>query len=133
MAQKHDGGSAQIRSTMVETLMAELIKQIHQIAKTLGAKFTFNDKAISIEDALSDTGLLPAISRRADQLCSLCLGYGIGISFEEAEKTTLGVKVVFDDVTPNSLRYVCIADVIAELINASPNKPVTPLDELMYD
>jgi hypothetical protein len=36
-------------------------------------------------------------------------------------------------VTPNSLRYLCIADVIAELINASPNKPVTPLDELMYD
>lgn len=113
--------------------MADLIKQIHQIAKTLGAKFTFNDKSISIEDALSETGLLPAISRRADQLCSLCLGYGIGISFEEAEKTTLGVKVVFDDVTPNSLRYLCIADVIAELINASPNKPVTPLDELMYD
>ncbi len=113
--------------------MAELIKQIHQIARALGAKFTFNDRAISIEDALSETGLLPAISRRADQLCSLCLGYGIGISFEEAEKTTLGVKVVFDDVTPNSLRYLCIADVIAELINASPNKPVTPLDELMYD
>ncbi len=111
----------------------ELIKQIHQIAKSLGANFTFNDRAISIEDALSETGLLPAISRRADQLCSLCLGYGIGISFEEAEKSTLGVKVVFDDVTPNTLRYLCIADVLNELINASANKPLTALDELMYD
>jgi intracellular multiplication protein IcmS len=127
------GGASKISITMVEAIMADLIKQIHQIARTLGAKFTFNDKSISIEEALSETGLLPAISRRADQLCSLCLGYGIGISFEEAEKTTLGVKVVFDDVTPNSLSYLCIADVIAELINASPNKPVTPLDELMYD
>jgi intracellular multiplication protein IcmS len=95
----------------------EMIKQIHQIAKKLGANFTFNDRAISIEEALSETGLLPAISRRADQLCSLCLGYGIGISFEEAEKSTLGVKVIFDDVTPNTLRYLCIADVINELIN----------------
>lgn len=111
----------------------ELIKQIHQIARALGANFTFNDKAISIEDALSETGLLPAIARRADQLCSLCLGYGIGISFEEAEKTTLGVKVTFDDVTPNTLRYLCIADVLNELINASTKKPLTPLDELMYD
>jgi intracellular multiplication protein IcmS len=118
---------------MVEGLIMELIKQIHIIAKALNANFTFNDRPITVEEALSETGLLPAISRRADQLCSLCLGYGIGISFEEAEKSILGVKVVFDDVTPNVLRYLCIADVISELINASPNKPHTPLDELMYD
>ncbi len=111
----------------------EIIKQIHQIARALKANFTFNDRAIPIEEALSETGLLPAISRRADQLCSLCLGYGIGISFEEAEKSMLGVKVIFDDITPNTLRYLCIADVLNEIINASPNKPLTPLDELMYD
>ena len=110
-----------------------LIENIHLIAKALNANFTFNDRAIPVEEALTDTGLLPAIARRADQLCSLCLGYGIGISFEETEKATLGVKVIFDDVTPNSLRYLCIADVLSELINASPNKPLTPLDELMYD
>jgi len=114
-------------------MSAELIKQIHKIAKALKANFTFNDRGISVEEALSETGLLPAISRRADQLCSLCLGYGIGISFEEAEKSMLGVKVVFDDITPNTLRFLCIADVINEMINASPNKPLTPLDELMYD
>ena len=113
--------------------MADLVKQIHQIAKTLGARFTFNDKAMSTEEALAETAFLPAIARRADQLCSLCLGYGIGVSFEEAEKATLGVKVVFDDVTPNTLRYLCITDIMAELMNSSPNKPVTPLDELMYD
>lgn len=111
----------------------DIIKQIHSIARTLGGNFTFNDRGITIEEALSETGLLPAIARRADQLCSLCLGYGIGISFEEAEKSILGVKVVFDDITPNTLRFLCIADVISELINSSPSKPITPLDELMYD
>ncbi len=87
-------------------------EKIHSIARALGANFTFNDKPISIEEALSETGLLPAIARRADQLCSLCLGYGIGITFEEADKSILGVKVTFDDVTPNVLRFLCIADVI---------------------
>lgn len=113
--------------------MVDLTKKIHSIARGLGANFTFNDKPMTIEEALSETGLLPAIARRADQLCSLCLGYGIGITFEEAEKSVLGVKVTFDDVTPNVLRFLCIADVINELIQASPAKPNTPLDELMYD
>lgn len=111
----------------------DINKKICAIARALGANFTFNDKPISIEDALSETGLLPAIARRADQLSSLCLGYGIGISFEEADKSILGVKVSFDDVTPNVLRFLCIADTINELIQASPVKPNTPLDELMYD
>lgn len=113
--------------------MVDITKKIHAIAQGLGANFTFNDKSISIEEALSETGLLPAIARRADQLCSLCLGYGIGITFEEADKSILGVKVTFDDVTPNVLRFLCIADVLNELILASPAKPNTPLDELMYD
>jgi len=92
-----------------------------------------NDRPISYEEVFKDTGLLPAIARRADQLCSLCLGYGIGISFDESEKSLLGVKVIFDDVTPNVLRYMCITDVVYELIQSSPNRDSTALDELMYD
>jgi len=108
-------------------------KKLIAIAKTLNANFTLNDRAISMEEVFADTGLLPAISRRADQLCSLCLGYGIGISFEEAEKSLLGVRVIFDDVTPNVLRFMCITDVLCELIQSGPSTGLTPLDELMYD
>lgn len=113
--------------------MADLAPGLIKIAKAMKANFTLNDRVISFEEVFKDTGLLPAISRRADQLCSLCLGYGIGISFDEAEKSLLGVKVVFDDVTPNVLRYMCITDVLYELINGAPNKDAAPLDELMYD
>ena len=95
--------------------------------------FTLNDRTISYDEVFKETGLLPAIARRADQLCSLCLGYGIGVSFDEAEKSLLGVKVTFDDVTPNVLRYMCITDVMFELKNASPSKDSIALDELMYD
>lgn len=111
----------------------EIAKSLSLICKSLNAKFYLNDKFISYDEVFADSGLLPAIARRADQLCSLCLGYGIGISFEESEKSLLGVRVIFDDVTPNVLRYMCITDVISELIQAGPSPDKTPLDELMYD
>ena len=103
------------------------------IAANMNAKFYLNDRFVSIEEVFADTGLLPALARRADQLSSLCLGYGIGVSFDEAEKSTLGVKVKFDESTPDVLRLLCIGDVISELMNSAPSKDVTPLDELMYD
>ncbi len=108
-------------------------KKLAAIAKALRASFTLHDRPINYEEVFSDTGLLPAIARRADQLCSLCLGYGIGISFDEAEKSLLGVRVIFDDVTPSVLRYMCITDVLCELIQTGPSLASTPLDELMYD
>lgn len=111
----------------------ELNKKLGSVARALGANFTLNDRPIAVEEVFSDTGLLPAIARRADQLCSLCMGYGIGISFDEADKSLLGVRVIFDDVTPNVLRLMCITDVICELMQAGPSLTMTPLDELMYD
>lgn len=111
----------------------DISKNSIQIAKALNANFVLNDKPIVYTEVFSDTGLLPAIMRRADQLCSLCLGYGLGVTFDEAENAMLGVRVVFDDVTPNVLRFMCITDVLCELIFSAPSQRETPLDELMYD
>lgn len=108
-------------------------KKLAAITKAMGANFTLNDKPITAEEVFAEAGLLPALSRRADQLSSLCLGYGIGVTFEEAEGSLLGVRVIFDDVTPNIIRLLCITDVINELVVASPSAASTPLDELMYD
>ncbi|CAM4428765.1 MAG: hypothetical protein LEGION0398_MBIBDBAK_00478 [Legionellaceae bacterium] len=110
-----------------------ITKKLIAIAKKLNANFTLNGRVLSLEEVFVDTGLLPAIARRAEQLCSLCLGYGIGISFEEEERSVLGVRVIFDDVTPNVLRLMCITDVLCELIQSGPSAALTPLDELMYD
>lgn len=114
--------------------MSEAIKKnLGLIAVALDAKFTLNDNFIALDEVFSETGLLPALSRRADQLCSLCLGYGIGVSFEESDKSLLGVKVIFDEVTPDVLRYMCITDVLQELIQSNTSEGKTALDELMYD
>lgn len=111
----------------------EMSSKLAAISRELKASFTLNGRTITYEEAFSDTGLLPAMARRADQLCSLCLGYGIGLSFEENDKALLGVRVSFDDVTPNVLRLLCLTDVLCELIHAGKSTTQTPLDELMYD
>lgn len=112
---------------------SRLSKQLMQIAKQLKCTFSFRDKPLSVTEVFSDIGLLPGLAKRADQLCALCLGYGIGANFEEAEGTMLGNKVNFDDVTPNILRYLCILDVLLEFQKASPSENVIVLDDLMYD
>ncbi|CAM2828367.1 type IV secretion IcmS family protein [Legionella worsleiensis] len=108
-------------------------KCMGMIAAGLNAKFYLNDRFVSYDEVFADTGLLPAIVRRADQLCSLCLGYGLGATFDETEGALLGLRVVFDEVTPNVLRLLCMTDVVNELIQGGPSRDYTPLDELMYD
>lgn len=110
-----------------------LSKCMIKIATAMNAKFYLNDRFVSYEEVFSFQGLLPAFARRADQLCSLCLGYGLGIRLEDKEGALLGIEVVFDEVTPNSLRLLCMTDVMNELIVGGPSKDYTPLDELMYD
>ena len=111
----------------------DISKSMSLIAAGMNAKFYLNDRFVSFDEVFLDTGLLPAIARRADQLCSLCLGYGLGVSFNEAENALLGSRVVFDSVTPNVLRLLCMTDVVNELIQGGPSRDYTPLDELMYD
>lgn len=111
----------------------DISKSMALIAAHMNAKFYLNDRFVGYEEVFSPTGLLPALARRADQLCSLCLGYGLGMSFEEAEDAMLGRRVVFDEVTPNALRLLFITDVLNEIIQGGVTKDYTPLDELMYD
>lgn len=111
----------------------DIPRSMAMIANAMNAKFYLNSGFLSYEDVFSYTGLLPAIARRADQLCSLCLGYGLGVSFSDAEEGLLGSRVVFDEVTPNVLRLLCMTDVLSELIQGGPSKDYTPMDELLYD
>lgn len=107
--------------------------QVAAIAKELGCKYTLKGNEVAPKDAFADRALLPAIMRRADQLCSFCLGYGLGVDFSRADGTMLGVTVNFDDKGPSALRLLCAADVLVELVQNAPNSQVVALDELMLD
>ncbi|MDR1057020.1 MAG: type IV secretion protein IcmS [Coxiellaceae bacterium] len=108
-------------------------KVLCDLTNTMNVEFMLNNKPISSKEVFADTGLLPAIARRADQLCLLCLGYGIGVSFIEAEGALLGAKVQFDEVTPNVLRLLCFYDVVNEIVEMADTRNQVSLDELMYD
>lgn len=102
-------------------------------ARLMGGQFSLNGRPLTMEEVFSTSGLLPGIARRADQLSSLCLGYGIGATFDEEEGSALGIKVTFDDITPNALRLLCLIDVLSELMKGTSRGEVTALDQLMYD
>lgn len=113
--------------------MTDLTSSLCRLAETTKAKFTFCGKPISYTEIFSATGLLPSMVQRADKLCSLCMGYGVGATFVETEKSLLGVKVQFDDITPDVIRLLYLYDVILEIVKMAPSPDQVVLDELMYD
>lgn len=114
-------------------MAADIPTQMIKVARMMHGQYSLNGRLMTMEEVFAPNGLLAGIARRADQLSSLCLGYGIGVTFEEAEGTALGVKAVFDDITPNALRLLCLIDVLNELMRGTPKGGVTSLDQLMYD
>lgn len=113
--------------------MINLEKKLTSIAKQMKVNFTLKSSVIMHKEIFSDTGLLPGLTKRADQLAQLCLGYGLGATYEDVEGALLGVKVNFDEFTPEVLRLLCILDVLNELVKMSPTRGEVALDELMYD
>ncbi len=115
-------------------MINEKFKQrLESLVKNIGSQFTLKGRLLTPSEIMSDTGMLPGLTKRADQLASLCLGYGLGATYEDQEKALLGKKVNFDEFTPNVLRIFCIADVLFEMIRNAPSKDTVSLDELMYD
>lgn len=113
--------------------MEELIEKLGVISKKMGVTFTLKGSPIVASEIFSATGLLPGLAKRADQLSSLCFGYSLGATYEDAEKSLLGNTVTYDTFTPDILRVFCIVDVMLEIVRNSSDKKVVSLDELMYD
>lgn len=107
--------------------------KIMAVAKTLGKVYTLKGEQLQLEDVFSDTGLLPGIARRADQIASMCFGYGLGATFEDEESSMLGKRVIFDEFTPDALRIFCMIDVLLEIVKGNDTGGVVNMDELLYD
>ena len=110
-----------------------IVAEIIAIAKAMNCKFTVKGEEITPEKAFSSVGLLPAVMRRADQLSSFCMGYGLGVTFERSDNSMLGVAVQFDNKIAISLRLLCITDVILEVVHSSSSSQLVSLDSLMEE
>jgi intracellular multiplication protein IcmS len=114
-------------------IAAVFVAQMIAVAKTLKCSFSLRKEPISLERAFAPDGLLPAIMRRADQIASFCLGYSLGISFERADASILGVTVEFNSKVTTGVRLLCALDVLMEFIGQYSHENVTALDELLTD
>lgn len=110
-----------------------ITQQLSAIAQSMGCQYLVKGVPIAYDQVFSPSGLLPAIMRRADQLCSFCLGYGLGLTFERSETATLQVVVQMDNVVPTVVRLLCITDVLYEFMQNAPSPTTISLDELMLD
>ena len=130
------GGASKNRSTLVEELIMAKLNMTDlmiKAARAMNGRYSLNGRPLTMEEAFSPTGVLPGIARRADQLASLCLGYGLGVTFEDAEGALLGISVTFDELTPNALRLLCMIDVLNELMRGTRKGDLSALDQLLYD
>lgn len=109
------------------------LNKLIAVGKSLGKYYTLKGKPLKIEEVLSETGLLPGLTRRADQIASMCFGYGLGATFEDDESGLLGKRVIFDDFTPDALRIFCVIDSLMEVIKGNESGGVVNMDELLYD
>ena len=107
-------------------LETDLQKHLMLVAANLRCQFTLQGSPIQVEKVFSPVGLLPSFLRRADQLCSFCLGYNLGATFERSEGALLGSVVILDDKVAMSLRLLCVLDVLAECVQQVPSKPAVP-------
>lgn len=111
----------------------EMIQRLSELMKTLGFAFTLKGQPLPYTEVFGPAGMMPPIAKRADQLCALCLGYGIGVKFKADKAAKTGNVVEFDEQTPEALRDLCILDVVYEISKAASNKHTIRLDELLYD
>ena len=108
-------------------------EQCIALSRVMGVEYGVKSRELTYDEVFSVTGFLPPIAKRADQLAMICFGYGIGATFIDYDKSSCGLKVEFDISAPNSIRMICIADVICELVTMAAVADKVMLDELLYD
>ncbi|MEY3183082.1 MAG: hypothetical protein RLZ35_1067 [Pseudomonadota bacterium] len=115
------------------SIETDLQDQLVIVANSMGCRFFLKGEPIETAKVFSPHGLLPSIIKRADQLCSFCLGFGLGVTFERAESAMLGVTLTLDNQVSTVLRLLCATDILAELVQSSPSIRAISVDNLAAD
>lgn len=102
-------------------------------SRTQNWGFTLRGNPITPEEIFSSNGLLPAMAKRADQIATLCFGYGIGVDLPKQEKTTLGYTVTLRPSATAFVLVLCIFDVLEEIAKNASKKNKIAMDELLYE
>ncbi len=113
--------------------MVAMGRALMLVAQEMKIGFVLHGKTLTLEEVFDEKGLLCALLRRSDQLSSFCLGYGLGLTFEESSSARMGVIPVYNDEVPNAMRLMCVTEILFELAESAPDRSRIALDDLMYD
>lgn len=103
-------------------------------AKKDKIEFIRKNVSVTSEDVFSHRGLMPAIAKRADKICTLVFGYGLGVKYKKYEASTLGEEVIFVDGAPKIVQLHCVLYVLDQLFTSSRDDlGRLVVDELLYD
>ena len=114
-----------------EKINKDVLKVLVGITSRLEVAYQLRGKSLTKEEVFMSSGLLPAIAKRADQLCQLCFGTSLGAVFKESSKALLGVEVTFSEKLKIEAA-LCLADTLIELTRGT-RKGIVVLDELLFD
>ncbi len=112
--------------------MVDMGRALLLVAQEMKLGFVLHGKALSLEEVFAEKGLLPSIMRRSDQLSSFCLGYGLGLTFEDSSSARLGVVVKSNDEVPNAMRLMCAPEIFFDLAESAADRSKKALDDQMY-
>ena len=102
-------------------------------SRTQNWGFTLRGNPVTPEEIFSALGLLPAMAKRADQIATLCFGYGIGVDLPKQDKTTLGYTVTLRPTASPFILVLCVFDVLEEIAKHAVKKNQIAMDELLYE
>ena len=102
------------------------------LARKTGKSFSFKSTNISIEDAFSAKGILPAIVSRAQMICWSSYGISLDVKFKKTASTPLERELEVNSSHFESIRLLAITDTILELIRFG-GREIVNLDDLLYE
>lgn len=99
--------------------------------EALNTGFKLENKPIDCETVLENPVLFSSIMKRADQLCSFCLGTNLNMQFNKDSNHNITVE--FNEQSSYALILLCAIEIIIEMIETAPDTNNVNLDDLLYD
>ena len=117
-----------------EVIVNTCIKLANNSGKAFSLKSNSGAQSsmITAEAAFAANGVLPAIAKRAEQICSMALGTELGATYKKCTKSPISREVSFNSGPLNSARIMIIADILLETIRFGGSEVIS-LDEFLYE
>lgn len=96
-------------------MSVDIAKLCTSLGERAEVSYFYRGRDLQGEEVFSPFGLLPAILKRAESLCLMCLGKGLGVSFKDTKKSMLGYSVEIEEEQRHFLQILCVVDVMEEL------------------